>query len=111
MYIDEEAKGCVNLFTSIYQTKDVTPCIYCFAMHVSEFISLYGNVAMFTQQGLEKLNDLTTIYFQHSTNHHGQDALRQILEKWNRIEQMEIKGHQRIVRKQKCSIITSGLAH
>lgn len=72
-------------------------------MHVSEFISLYGNVAMFTQQGLEKLNDLTTIYFQHSTNHHGQDAFRQILEKRNRIEQMEIEGHQRIVRKQKCS--------
>ena len=55
-------------------------------------------------KGLEKLNDLTTIYFQYSTNHHGQDALRQILEKQNRIEQMEIQGHQRIVHKQKCSI-------
>ena len=103
VYFDKEAKDWVNLFTSIYQTKDVTPYIHCFAMHISEFISLYGSIAMFTQQGLEKLNDLTTIYFQHFTNHHGQDALRQILEKRNHIEQMEIEGHQRVVRKQKCS--------
>ena len=28
--------------------------------HVSEFVSLHGNIVAFTQQGLEKLNDTTT---------------------------------------------------
>ena len=45
------------------------------------FIQLHGNVVTFTQQGLEKLNDTTTIYFQHGYNHREHDALRQILEK------------------------------
>ena len=56
------AKTWVRLFTSFYQSKDVTPFMHAFAMHVSQFIDLYGNITMFTQQGLEKLNDLTTIY-------------------------------------------------
>ena len=32
------------------------------------------------------LNDLTTIQFQHSTNHQGISALKQILEKRNQLE-------------------------
>jgi len=50
----------VNLFTSIYQSKDVTPYMQAFAVHASKFICLHGNIIRFTQQGLEKLNDLTT---------------------------------------------------
>ena len=50
----------MNLFTSIYQSKDVTPYMQAFAVHTSEFICLHGNIIRFTQQGLEKLNDLTT---------------------------------------------------
>ena len=42
-------------------------------------LAMYGNTG-FTQQGLEKLNDLTTIFFQHASNHHEQEALKQILE-------------------------------
>ena len=53
-------KAWVRLFTSVYQTKDVTPYIHALGMHVSEFLHLYGNIVMFNQQGLEKLNDLTT---------------------------------------------------
>lgn len=83
------AKSWVKLFNSLYQTKDVTPYMHAFAMHVPEFLSLYGNINMFSQQGLEKLNDLTTIHFQHSTNHKESQALRQILQKRNRIEELE----------------------
>ena len=50
-------------------------------MHTSQFIHLHGNIVSFTQQGLEKLNDVTTKYFQRSTNHHDLSSLRQILEK------------------------------
>jgi len=43
-------------------------------MHVSQFLDLYGNLAKFNQQGLEKLNDLTTIHFQHASNHRARSA-------------------------------------
>ena len=100
----ERAKEWVKLFTSLYQTKDVTPYMHAFTMHVPEFIRLHGNITMFTQQGLEKLNDLTTKYFQRGTNHHEEEALRQILERINRIETLEDAGYSRQKRSQKCSI-------
>ena len=45
-----------------YQTKHVTPYIHTLAMHITEIIRRYGNVSLFSQQGLEKLND-TRNYF------------------------------------------------
>ena len=66
--------------------------MHAFAMHTSEFICLHGNIIRFTQQGLEKLNDLTTKYFQRSTNHCKLSSLRQILEKRSRIELLEDNG-------------------
>ena len=80
---DGKAKKWVKDFADIYQFKDVMPYMHCLAMHVSQFLVLYGNIAKFNQQGLEKLNDLTTIYFQHASNHREQEALQQILEKRN----------------------------
>ena len=61
---DNQAKQWVNHFTSIYQCKDVTPYMHCLAMHTSQFLKLHSNLGMFNQQGLEKLNDFTTVYFQ-----------------------------------------------
>ena len=101
---DRCSKSWVRLFVSIYQSKDVTPYIHCFGMHVSQFLELYGNIVTFTQQGLEKLNDITTIYFQHSSNHREHQALKQILEKRNRIEEFELTGHKRTIRSLKCSV-------
>ena len=75
--------------------------MHAFAMHVSQFMDLHGNITMFTQQGLEKLNNLTTIHFQRSSNHRDTKALRQILEKWNRLEYLEDCGYQRVKREQK----------
>ena len=99
---DCRAKTWVHRFTSLYQSKDVTPYMHTFAMHVSKFIDLHGNITMFTQQGLEKLNDITTIHYQRSSNHRNTDALRQILGKWNRIESLEDSRYQRTKREQKC---------
>ena len=64
MEFDKDAKEWVKLFISTYQKKDATPYIHCFGMHVSQFLSLHGDIISFTQQGLEKLNDMMTIYFQ-----------------------------------------------
>lgn len=61
---ERRAKAWVRLFTTLYQSKDVTPYMHAFAMHVSEFLRLNGNIVIFTQQGLEKLNDITTVHFQ-----------------------------------------------
>ena len=93
---DQQAKEWVNLFTSIYQKKDVTPYMHCLGMHVSQFLSLHGDIISFSQQGLEKLNDIMTIYFQHSSNHREKDALKQMLQKQNRIEDTDLPSEKAI---------------
>lgn len=98
------SKAWIRLFTTIYQTKDVTPYMHALAMHVPEFMKMYGSILLFTQQGLEKLNDTTTIHFQRSSNHRESEALKQLLQKRNRIEELERKGHQRKVQAQACSV-------
>lgn len=98
------SKEWVLLLTSVYQSKDVTPYIHAFAQHVHEFLRLYGNIVIFNQQGLEKLNDLTTKHFQRATNHQGYQALKQVLEKRNRIELLEDGGYQRPKQVQTCTI-------
>jgi len=45
---------------------------------------------MFNQQGLEKLNNLTTKHFQRASNHQEYNALKQVLEKRNRLELLEM---------------------
>ena len=42
--ISRETKSWIILFSSTYQSKDVTPYIHVFRMHVPEFIKLYGSL-------------------------------------------------------------------
>lgn len=56
--------SCSRLYTSIK------------IMHVPEFMKLYSSILLFTQQGLEKLNDITKVHFQRSSNHRGMEALK-----------------------------------
>ena len=104
---EQFTKAWVKLFTSVYQTKDVSPYMHAFAMHVPQFLGLYGNIVTFSQQGLEKLNDITTIHFQHATNHRESEALKQLMEKRNRIEEQESEGCQRSKQVQRCSFCKS----
>ena len=57
-------------------------------MVVGDFIQLHGLILAFTQQGLEKYNDITTKYYFRSTHHKGEQALRQLMEKQNRIDHL-----------------------
>ncbi len=98
-----DIKNWVREFLTIYQTKNVTPYVHAFAYHVPEFVRRYGNITMFTQEGLEKLNDITTKHYQRSTNHRD-DALKQALEKRNRIEDLEDSGYQRKKRLVRCGV-------
>ena len=101
--LSRKIKSWVKLFITTYQSKDVTPYIHAFSMHVPEFVKLYGNIISFTQQGLEKLNDVSTKQFQRASNHRNIESLRQMLEKRNRIESLEDSGHARAKKIQTCS--------
>ena len=41
----------------------------------------FGNISKFSEQGLEKLNDLTTKDYLHSTNNRETEALHQLNQK------------------------------
>ena len=59
---ETKAKGWVTLFISIHQKKDATPYMHAMTHYI------LGNIVQFTQQGLEKLNDISTKYFRgHQT--------------------------------------------
>jgi len=75
--------------------------MHAFAMHTSEFIKLHGNFVSFMQQGLEKLNDVTTKQYER---YHGLSALKQVLlEKRNRIEILQDSGYDSEVQARMCS--------
>ncbi len=102
--LQSDLKSWVRMFLKIYQTKNVTPYIHSFVYHVPEFIEKYGCIGKFNQQGLEKLNDVTTVNFLKSTNRRKSEAYKQILQKWNRLEQLEDSGYKRSQRDYRCSI-------
>ena len=58
-------------------SKDVTPYMHALHCHVPEFLSLYLNIAHYTQQGLKKYNDIASKDYFGSTNHKGIDAPKQ----------------------------------
>ena len=105
--LEWDIKNWVDLFLKQYQTKNVTPYIHAFAHHVPEFIQRYGSICKFNQQGLEKLNDLTTQHYLRGTNHRELEALTQVMQKRNRMEELENNGYKRSQRKNHCSICGS----
>lgn len=103
--ITEDAKKWVDDFTDIYQRKNVTPYMHILTMHVPEFLRKYKSLVAFTLQGMEKLNDETTIDFTKSTNHNFRnlEALKQIMTKRNRTEHLKDAGYQQMPKQKKCS--------
>ena len=75
------AKLWVKDFLDVYHCNKVTPYMHAMMYHVQEFMELYGSILPFTQQGLEKYNDVMTKQYFRSTNHRGTEALKQIMEK------------------------------
>lgn len=99
----EKAKNWITLFTLLYQTKNVTPYMHVLVAHVPKLLKDFGSLAKFSQQGLEKLNDdITKAYFK-STNHRNEEALRQIMLKLNRLEELTDQQHSRIKHTHICS--------
>ena len=63
------------------------------------FQNLLNAMAKFTQEGLEKLNDITTKHYQRSTNHRDKETLKQVLKK----RDLEDSDYARKKRKTTCS--------
>ena len=108
--LQEDIKNWVKLFLQQYQTKNITPYIHAFVCHVPEFIGHHGGICQFNQQGLEKLNDITTQHYLRASNHRDMEALIQVLQKRNRLEELENSGYKRTVELRHCSICGS-LSH
>lgn len=92
---EKKSKAFVNDFVLLYPAKHVTPYMHCMMQHVAEFMAVHGSIIPFTQQGLEKYNDLMTKDYFRSTSHRGEQCLVQILQKQNRIEHLESIGAKR----------------
>ena len=80
----------ILLFLSVYQAKHVTPYIHILVSHIPEFLSLYGPISPFSQQGLEKFNDDITKDYFRSMNHRDGEALK-LLFKLNRLEEPGVR--------------------
>ena len=49
----EKTTNWITLFTSLYQTKNVTPYMHVLIAHVPKLLRDFGSLANFSQQGLE----------------------------------------------------------
>ena len=87
-----DSKAWVRRFLDIYHENNVTPYIHAMANHVHEFMTMHGSILPFTQQGLEKYNDIMTKEFFRATCHRNEHALIQIIQKQNRLEHLRDNG-------------------
>ena len=97
-------RNWLTLFLSVYQSRHVTPYMHTLIFHVPEFLNLYGSLLPFSQQGLEKLNDNLTKDYYRNTNHQEEGALRQLLLKLNRLEELTDKTSERKKQVHHCKI-------
>ena len=69
------------------------PYSHALVWHVPDMLEKHGNINLFNQQGLEKLNDFIRVYFFRSTNkkRSHKEYLYQLLAKRNRVEYFYFK--------------------
>lgn len=84
--VDNKINTWFGMFTDMYAGKYVTPYIHILRCHVVEILNEHRSVSVYTQEGLEKLNDLSTTNYFSSTNRKGNAALQQLLLKTKRLE-------------------------
>ena len=58
LQLQGDIKSWFGLFLNVYQAKDVTPYMHALHCHVPEFLTLYQNIAYYTQQGFENTIEL-----------------------------------------------------
>jgi len=75
----------LNLFVECYGKLCMTPYLHVTCMHLHEMHKLHGNLNYFSNEGLEKLNDLSTYIFFRNTNKRP-TFIKQMLERDARLE-------------------------
>ncbi len=89
---ESESREWVRKFIQIYQARNVTPYIHAMFNHVGQFMRIHGSILPFTQQGLEKLNDVMSKHYFRATSHQNEKALLQMIQKQNRLEHLQDSG-------------------
>lgn len=77
-----------SLFLKCYFPHHITPYMHAFVFHLPEFVKLHKNISLFSLQGLEKFNDVSTSIYHRCTNKKNDEKkyLKQMIEKQNRTE-------------------------
>ena len=100
---ESSTRRWLEIYQTVYLAKDITPYMHVLTYHVPEVMRKHGNIALFCQQGLEKLNDHVTKWYFRSTNF-GKAALKQIMEKQSRLRLLEARCKRSPKWAVKCSI-------
>ena len=82
-----------SLFITTYSKKFETPYIHAFHEHLHDQVALHGDISIFNQQSVEKLNDLTTREYFQATNK--LEFLEQILLRRERMDNYELNNNLR----------------
>ena len=104
MEFESVSKKWITNFLAVYHTRYVTPYMHLLVAHIPEFLKLYGSLAPYLQQGLEKLNDDVTKMYYRGTSHHIKETLEQILLKHNRTEELAHQSCNHTKRLHKCKL-------
>ena len=80
---ETDARNWCRKFLTI---TNITPYIHDMANHVGEFMRVHGSILPFTQQGLEKYNDMMTNIFMQLVTGMMKHLAIQIIQKQNRLE-------------------------
>ncbi len=84
-FFENSCNYLLSLFLESYGKERMTPYLHVTCMHLHEMHKLHGNLNYFCNEGLEKLNDLTTHTFFRSTNKRP-TFIKQMLERDARLE-------------------------
>ena len=96
-------RGWLEKFTKLFPTKYVTPYMHILTFHVPQLLAMYSSISVFTQEGLERLNDKATVNYFAGTNRKGNSAYKQLLLKFKRIEYYEDSDYRRVRETRRCA--------
>ncbi len=82
---EEEARDYMRKFLSVFPTKHVTPYMHIYANHMGELLMEHRSLLPFIQEPIEKYNDVNKSMFFRSTDKKTASALRQVMQKQNRL--------------------------
>ena len=88
---EADARNWCRKFLTLFHQHNITPYIHAMVNHVGGFMHVHGSIP-FTQQALEKYNDMMTKEYFRATCQRNDKALIQIAQKQNRLEHLYDSG-------------------